>query len=134
MKKYFSLLILSSLILMGIYSCKNQPDQANQALYDEVMKIHDEVMPEMSTMHKLEKQLYERLGNEFISEYEKSSALKAIDSLMNASESMMVWMKEFKLPEELQKQKSYLESEKVRISQVNIDMKGSIEFAKSVLK
>ena len=38
-------------------------EEGNQALYDEVMKIHDEVMPKMNDIYKLKEELKNQIAN-----------------------------------------------------------------------
>ena len=40
---------------------KSEEQSANQGLYDEVMKVHDEVMPKMDDIYKLKEQLKKQL-------------------------------------------------------------------------
>jgi len=131
--QFFTIAVLSVFLVL---SCKEKPTEASKVLYDEVMKIHDDVMPEMGTIHKLKKKLKKRLENEFISEEEKSAALKAITDLEKADDGMMDWMAAFKLPEATNDsvQINYLTKEKVVITQVEKDMWNSINAAKSILK
>ena len=58
------------LILLGCNSksnngldSQNGNDSGNQALYDEVMKVHDEVMPKMNDIYKLKEDLKKEIAN-----------------------------------------------------------------------
>ena len=41
----------------------NDNDSPNQALYNQVMDIHDEVMPKMEDIYKLKKDFLEEIAN-----------------------------------------------------------------------
>ena len=51
-----------SLIILLLWGC-GQESKDNQALYDEVMKVHDEVMPKMNDIYKLREQLKKQLAD-----------------------------------------------------------------------
>ena len=116
-------------------SCK--PDiksDANQALYDEVMLVHDEVMPKMSDIHKLRKQIRKAYPDKSVAGYEAS--LVVLTKLEEADEGMMEWMANFKVPEETDatEQKAYLMQEKVAIQKVSDDMYAAMAAAKKLLQ
>ncbi|MBK6785763.1 MAG: SCO family protein [Saprospiraceae bacterium] len=58
------------------------------------------------------------------------SAIKVID---DADEGMMVWMAEFRMPENKAKTTAYLEKEKVKIQKVSDDMYYSMELAQKLI-
>jgi hypothetical protein len=108
----------------------------NQALYDEVMKVHDEVMPKMNDIYKLSEQLKKRLADapDMVAE-KKQETESTILQLDAASEEMMVWMRNFNpIPDSLgeDKARDYLEKEKVKVNQVKADMLKAIEQAKAI--
>ncbi|HMR87727.1 MAG TPA: hypothetical protein PKD51_06215 [Saprospiraceae bacterium] len=111
-------------------SCKENAKIENQEspLYKEVMEIHDAVMPEMSTIHTIKKDLkaIETPGT-------KDLILKNVKALDDADEAMMTWMAEFKLPDDKSEEAAYLESEKIKISKVSDAMYESIKNGKQVL-
>ncbi|HEY3401911.1 MAG TPA: hypothetical protein VGK59_00910, partial [Ohtaekwangia sp.] len=68
----------------------------NQALYDEVMKVHDEVMPKMNDIYKLKQDLKKKLDESKDLADDKRKEIEAtIAQLDSASDGMMVWMREF---------------------------------------
>lgn len=82
---------------------KHQEESAtgstNDALYDEVMKIHDEVMPKMNDLYKMKEALKKQLAETPDLADDKRKELEAeIAKLEEASKSMMVWMREFNPP------------------------------------
>ena len=90
-------------------------ERGNQALYDEVMKVHDEVMPKMNDIYKLKEQLKNKIANTPDMVAEKKQQIEGtISRLDSASEGMMVWMRNFNpLPDSVgeQEARDYLESE-----------------------
>lgn len=107
--KSFQYLFILSLLVFGV-SCSSktehthQDDNAgtvttNDALYDEVMSIHDEVMPKMNDLYKLKEELKKQLAETSDLTEEKRNELEAqIVKVEEASKSMMVWMREFNPP------------------------------------
>ncbi len=86
------LLIAAVVSLAGIFSCKPSMDDQVSKRYDEVMAVHDEVMPLMSTTSKLRRQ---------IKNHNHGDAGQLIADLNAADEYMMEWMRDFKVPEDL---------------------------------
>ena len=147
MKKLLSVAVIS--ILSILLSCgqkshdhddHSQPDgeqdSGNQALYDDVMKVHDEVMPKMNDIYKLREQLKKQVSEAPDMVAEKKKKIEStIIKLDSASEEMMVWMRNFNpLPDSLggDSAREYLEKEKVKVNQVKDDMLKAIEEAKSI--
>jgi Zn-dependent M16 (insulinase) family peptidase len=100
-------------------------DSANMALYEEVMKIHDEVMPKMEDIMKMKQALKEEIKN---TPDMVEARRKEIDSILSrldvASKSMMNWMHEFSPPDSAtnEEYKKFLEDqlEKVKVVKENI--------------
>lgn len=112
-------------------SCKSGYSPEVQKLYDEVMEIHDEVMPEMGTIHKLKKGLKKKLSDDTgsINVEDLQNNIQALDY---ADDQMMDWMHQFKMPKKESDDNliKYLEDQKVKITKVNQDMKTVIKNAK----
>jgi len=108
----------------------------NQALYDEVMKVHDEVMPKMDNIYKLKGQLKEKIANTPGMADEKKKEIEGvIVRLDSASEGMMVWMRKFNpLPDSVgeQQAKEYLEGEMEKIKKVREDVRKALADAEGV--
>lgn len=128
-------LILILFLTTMLSACKTKsgdtaeaPVSQSTSLYDEVMAIHDEVMPEMATIHRLKKQL-EDAGTP------ENSVITGtqIKSLNEADDAMMSWMAMFKLPENKVQEAAYLESEKIKITEVRNQMYKAMEDAKKTL-
>lgn len=106
-------------------------DSETQALYDEVMQIHDEVMPKMDDLYKAKIALKTRLTNTpNMPGSKKKEINNKIAELDSAGESMMVWMRQFDpLPDSLgeEKARAYLESEKKKVTKVKEDILQALE-------
>ncbi|MBK8054207.1 MAG: hypothetical protein IPK35_13280 [Saprospiraceae bacterium] len=114
-----------------VFACKEKQvaeEKKTSPLYDEVMAIHDKVMPEMSTIHALKRDLkaIEKPAS-------KEIIIKNIIALDNADEAMMSWMADFKVPEDKSKEAEYLNKEKEVIQSVSDQMYGSIHQAQKLL-
>ena len=118
---------LQLVLLLTTFVCACKPDLSNpkiEELYKEVMVIHDEVMPEISTIHKLKKRIRKLGDNSTVS-------LELIKNLDVADESMMSWMADFGKFRSMDKAKdeekiTYLNKEKEKISEVSKMMKQAI--------
>ena len=107
----------------------------NQALYDEVMKVHDEVMPKMNDIYKLKEKLKDKIAQTPDMVEEKKEDIEAtITRLDSASEGMMVWMRNFNpLPDSagVEEARDYLESEMEKIKKVKEDVRKALEEAEA---
>ena len=115
-------LTISSIVLIFIgifYSCSEE--NKVEKLKDEVMAIHDEVMPEMGSLMKLKNQLNEKLVYFDSADKKFSEINKAIHDLEVADEEMMDWMRNYKDPQldmEETEALNYLNSQKDSIIKV----------------
>jgi len=110
-------------------------EQAEEQLYEEVMTLHDEVMPRMGELMNLKGQLEEaEVSGEMESEVNQTA-----QSLENAHESMMQWMSELKqlegLGEEMTHEEvmTYLTEQKETMQAVQDSTMASIERANQLL-
>ena len=105
----------------------------NEKLYNEVMKVHDEVMPKMNDIHKLKMSIREKIEkNPNLPKTERLKLDAMYAKLDSANEGMMVWMREFRpLPDSVgeEKAKAYLENEMTRVNKVRENMLKAIESA-----
>ena len=108
----------------------------NQALYNEVMQIHDEVMPKMDELYKAKVALNTRIANTpNMAEKEKKEINDMIALLDSAGEGMMVWMRQFNpMPDSLgeEKAKEYLENELKKVNEVKEDILQALQKAEGV--
>lgn len=138
MKKILSILVC--VVLFFNFSCKEEkkaPEGPTQM--EQVMAIHDEVMPKMGTLGKLVGQLKAKVDTtEMGQKYEV-----AMKDLQAANMSMMDWMKNFgnrfdsdeilngkELTEEKQ---LWLNEEEEKVKALKEQINGSIERAQALL-
>ena len=108
-------------------------DNPNQVLYDQVMDIHDEVMPRMDDIERLKRELKEEITNtpDMVAE-RKVELEQVISNLDSAGTAMMDWMHKFNpLPDSVDQEEAreYLENEMEKIKKVRDQMNESIEKA-----
>ena len=140
MKKQITYL-LTILISMTIISC-NGNKKKEKTLFDEVMTIHDEVMPKMEKLYAQEKASKEKIktleAENSPSNPEKVQQLKATyEELKHANDAMMQWMRAFKTeyPNMTHKEiMTYLEEEKINIEIVKTKMNEAEHNADRILK
>lgn len=110
----------------------NTDGNPNQALYDQVMDIHDEVMPKMEDIYKLKSQLQEKIANspELVKE-KKESIERMILQLDSANNAMMIWMRQFNPPDSVDEEqaRAYLEEQMEKVKKVKEDMLTAIDRA-----
>jgi hypothetical protein len=132
------LLFLSFFIV--ILSCKtDQKENSAQSKMEQVMAVHDEVMPKMGTINKLIAELKPladstEAGNKYQT---------AMEDLQGAHRSMMNWMQGFGTRfnsdeilngKELSDQKkAWLLEEEVKVNQLKKDINSSIDRAQKIL-
>ncbi|WP_299321730.1 hypothetical protein [uncultured Maribacter sp.] len=137
MKNILYTLAIATLITFT--SCKETKKAEEPSKMENVMSIHDEVMPKMGTLGKLVGQLKpmaDSLGAE-------SVEAKAIKDLQEANRSMMDWMQGFgdrfdseeimdgkELSDE---KKQWLKEEEEKVLQVKENINSSIERAEEIL-
>jgi hypothetical protein len=74
-------------------------EDTNQALYNQVMDIHDEVMPKMEDLYRLKKKLKDSVTNTpGMTEATKAVLGQSIQVYDSAGNAMMVWMRQFNPP------------------------------------
>ncbi len=150
-----SLPLIALLAFFSILSCSKSADYStmshdadqtqeegpNQALYNQMMDVHDEVMPRMDEIMKLKRELQEQIANSPDMVIERKQELEnVISNLDSANNSMMSWMHrihEFNpLADSVDQEKAreYLESEMEEIRKVKEQISESIEKAKSSVK
>ena len=120
-------------VLAAFTSCEKK---GNQQLYDEVMAIHDEVMPKMDDIRRYKKDFQAEIANNSnITEARKTQLESSIVMLDSAGDGMMKWMRAFDPiadSEGEEKAREYLEDQKNRINKVKEDMLKALEEAKKL--
>jgi len=141
--------IASKILFLGLIisiSCTNKSanhehheaaetsNNPNQALYEEVMAVHDEVMPKTGEIYQLKKDLQDKIAKTPDLVADKKKQLdQIIAELDSADHSMMDWMHKFNpLPDSANQEKAreYLEDEMEKIKKVRELTNGAIQKAK----
>ncbi len=106
----------------GDHDSDSGDDNPNTALYNQVMDVHDEIMPKMEDLYRFKKDIQDQIANSPDMVIEKKQQLeKVISNLDSASNAMMDWMHKFNpLPDSVDQEKAraYLESEMEKIKKV----------------
>jgi len=136
-----SILILTIIITGCGLNQEEKNKKLQQDLYDEVMVMHDEVMPKISNILSLEKDLEGGITELDSLDPNYSEQVKILKNqiarLQQADESMMQWMRNFEVNQEgwpHDSIMSYLSKEKERISEVRDQMLGAIKGAEDLVK
>jgi len=134
--KYFLPILLFFGTVLLIVGCKPNINPERQKIYDEVMAIHDEVMPEMKTINTLERSLKKKIST--IGSQDSLIMMKAtLKRLEEADQLMMNWMHELDVPSKDVPDDvaiAYLKKEKNKITSVSTKMKKAIESGKAIVK
>ncbi len=118
-------LIATTIALLTLASCKHShPGMEDNPLYTEVMAVHDSIMPKMSDIHDLKKELKVYTESEA-----RDQVMAAMGDLDKADEAMMEWMADFKMPEDKTQLETYLNDQKTKINQVAAQMYSAIQQA-----
>jgi len=140
--KLFFAILLAAGFTLGCGPSKAQKEQKQQEdLAKEVLEIHDEVMPEMETISKYRRQIKEKLNiwtaDVTVDHSAKiAEATAVINELETADKNMMDWMHTYNGGQGLYDHTaiiSYLETEKVKITDVKSQTDLALESAKKFL-
>jgi len=107
--------------------------------WQEMMEVHDEVMPEMAEMNRVSREL-KAFEADLSDKARKEKINKVVKDLEAASEGMMAWMGELQQPKKLRAGKSheeimaYFKAETEEITQVKEDMLSSLAQGQALLK
>ncbi|HRI80118.1 MAG TPA: hypothetical protein PLR06_11335 [Cyclobacteriaceae bacterium] len=116
------------------HDMETEGDSPNQALYNQVMDIHDEVMPKMEDLYKYKMDCQDKIANNpNLSADEKKALENTIASLDSANNAMMNWMHGFNPKPDSTDQEAareYLETEMEKIKKVRDFTNETIEKAK----
>jgi hypothetical protein len=132
------LFILGSVIL---FSCQPNQEELNKIKRAEVIVVHDEVMPKIGQLKKLEKEAEKKIEMLEMGETVDSLQIQELKALAfdlnQAYDAMFVWMRQYKTedeektPEEV---KIYLEDQALKIDEVNEQIKAILSKSEEVLK
>ncbi|WP_461533901.1 hypothetical protein [Sinomicrobium sp.] len=127
MRSYTLFSLLSVIAFTATISCSDKAsEEVNKykELYQEIIAVHDEVMPKMGELNKLSKTLKEETDSV------SSSHTGILDSLKLSHTTMMDWMKDFsekfpygtdplqKTTEELQRDIELLKTEREEVNKM----------------
>jgi len=129
MKYLFYLIPVVLFLTLGCGPKHN--DSEVEALYDKVIEIHDDVMPKISDISKLRRKIRKQ-------ESKSPESLMLLNQLENADDAMMSWMSDFQVYKSYkdstkESKMKYLNSEKVKITNVSDEMYEAINSAKEYL-
>lgn len=136
----FKIILLALVALAGLSACANNKAEETdqQKLWDEMMVVHDEVMPKMSDINALSKQMEAALSDTTLTEELRDAARKSLYDLQAADKAMWDWMYGIQQLPDLRTSKKheeilqYLQEETTKIMAVKSSMLASIEAAESV--
>ncbi|MFZ1750892.1 MAG: hypothetical protein WAU01_11900 [Saprospiraceae bacterium] len=119
---------LISFLILGLVGCKSSSDSKPLTPYEEVMAIHDKVMPELSRIHTIKRDLLAIADTTA-----RNVILSEVKVLDEADEAMMSWMAAFKMPTDKNMEGKYLSDEKLKITKVSDQMYQAIAQASELL-
>ena len=133
--------IMIALLAGSLWACGNNEAEELKALEENVMAVHDEVMPKMGTISALNdslKQLYtaHKLDSVAIDSVMLATIDGHIQALSQADEAMMQWMRNYEKPGEdmpAEEKRTYLEAEQEKINEVRDEMLTAIAEAEAFL-
>jgi len=130
--------LYSLIISLAIISCSSTSEKKKEdlpALKEEVMKVHDEVMPKMGPLMKAKKELLKKAETETDS-LRIMKYLEVSGQIELANESMMDWMHNYNpnFDGDEVAVKEYLNEKKKSIEKVKIDMISALLASEEALK
>jgi len=129
-------LLLITCFFSILVSCTSNETSISK-LKEQVMAVHDEVMPKMGELRSTSKALKaaaeEKEGQEDMLAAE--SLNRAADAINVANEGMMMWMREFEMDFKgtEQETRKYLNDQLTKVNKVKTDMLTALESGKSLL-
>ena len=137
MKRTFFLFLALGFVL-SFTACDNKDKEAETLLNQEIIKVHDEVMPKMGELNRMKRQIgaYKDAVSDDNAAM-KDSLINAILLLSKTEDNMNDWMNGYKYPNpdlkhgELMK---YLEGKKDTIKQINNEVFMTIAIGNGLLK
>tara|TARA_R110002020_G_scaffold6232_4_gene26100 strand:+ start:4976 stop:5353 length:378 start_codon:yes stop_codon:yes gene_type:complete len=121
--------------------CGTKGPSESEILRNEVIAIHDEVMPKMGMLQSLQRKALDKAGElELENPVDSAKVLeyKAVAyDLDHAYDAMFDWMHQYKSKDDEQTQeelKEYLEEQMVLVTEVNVEVKTALEKAEKLLK
>ncbi len=130
------------LTIIAVISCGEKKKSAKDLLYDEVIAVHDEIMPKMDDMMKYKKQLSQKIDTLIAQGADQNkevieSLKKSVKDLEMANDQMMDWMHQFNPDfKDMTKKEimDYLKDQKTKIEQVGQTTSDALTNAEKLLK
>jgi len=126
--------LLPVFFLLNLLSCKNNDAEV---LHNEIMEIHDEVMPKTGEITYLYMAFRKKVETDStISPDNKIELLKQANDLEKAEDEMMVWMNDYIPPHKMRSSKNekeiidYLQNQKKIISDIKVHTNASLASGK----
>lgn len=136
--KYLKLLLMVPIFM---FSCgEATPEEIEEnTLHESLYAVHDEVMPEMSTINRISRGLRKVKESTKLDSLQRNQFQSALTNLEKADEGMMDWMHNYKKPSKWRGEKTheeimdYLNVEMEKISSVKQLMESSIKEGQTLL-
>ncbi len=140
MKTYQTLLL--TIVILAVSCNQSAQDVAQeQQKWDEIMAVHDEVMPKMSDINRLSEDLTARVSTPDSIQMEEQKIIRNhIQGLTNAENGMMDWMGNVRQLDDVRAETDhagvmkYLDEEKKKVDELKQQMLQSIESAETYVK
>ncbi|UXX78847.1 hypothetical protein N7E81_15935 [Reichenbachiella carrageenanivorans] len=137
-KSHFALALF--FLLLTVVGCGSEKKE-QQALFGEVMLVHDDVMPKMDKLRGLAQELSQQadslIADSLADHSTQVAEIRSLsEQLTNANEGMMVWMRNFEQIEDgtpHDEAMQYLTEQRKLIQQVKDDMLNAKKEAEAYL-
>lgn len=116
---------------------KLSEQEQQQQIYDEVMGLHDELMPQMKELYDMRTVIIERADSLEEAGVDSESLRSTIAELESGEEAMMDWMRNFEmLPEETPHDSvmNYLTHQREKIMEVKVLMEQAFAKGEETIK
>jgi hypothetical protein len=130
----FYLRLILLFLVISLPACQNNEVEV---LHNEIMDIHDEVMPKTGDIAYLYLAFRKKVETDStISMDQKMELLKQADDLEKAEDEMMVWMNDYISPQKMKTSKNnnqiidYLQEQKKIISNIKVHTNASLASGK----
>lgn len=133
-----STLLFSLFSLIVLVSSCNKFNAEEQALWDEVMKLHDDSMLNHGVMMKNTSQIRKKIKSGEIQPNMVEAFKPSLEKIDAADEAMMSWMSDLKGPVKLSGKSheeimAYLQGEKVKIEQIDKNIVAQLTISRNIL-
>lgn len=131
------LVIPISFLLIIAFSCKNVTGEAQDKLLTDVMNLHDEIMENSTKLYTMQAQLKTLLtkSDSIPNGFSKDDVIEAANHSEKAYNDMNDWMRDFKVPENLNKadQVTYLKGQKDKLEKLKEDTQRALNEANAII-